>query len=184
MKRREVRALRARLLDELQHLDRTAPPDAMCAHLCDIVSAWLGRRILLRFDDLGPRGLTGLWAVTNEGTYLVIVTTVASWTQRVHILLHELSHMLCDHQPPEAESDLAQELFYPDISPSMLQLLAGRSPSPHRDELEAEHLAGVLLRTVLDWAREPAAPESPAGRADAATRVWFSMGGPSSRQAE
>ncbi|MCP3800690.1 hypothetical protein NLX83_15590 [Allokutzneria sp. A3M-2-11 16] len=181
MKSKKLRELRTNLVAELA-LDRSASIQTVCQRLCEVLAHRLRREIRLRFHDLGPYGLSGAWAVTEHGVYEIIVTTTASWLQRLHILLHEVAHVLCGHPPIEPDSEEARQLFFPDISPTMLTLLRGRSAYTDEEEREAEHVAGVLLKTLLAWSRPEFEEQKPPS--DAAARVWLSMGGIPSRRTE
>ncbi|GGS59424.1 hypothetical protein GCM10010171_62960 [Actinokineospora fastidiosa] len=174
MKPRHLRALRDDLIREL-NLDSSATTETVCLRLCEVVAQRQQREIRLRFDDLGA-GLSGLWAVTDDDVHVVIVTTARSWVHRLLILLHEIAHMLCGHQPMQLSTGEANALFYPDLSPDMLRVLAGRTTLSRDEEREADQVAGALTQGLIDWAqRQEVRPFEP-GRDDLATRAWYTLG--------
>ncbi|GAA2778803.1 hypothetical protein [Crossiella cryophila] len=175
MKGRQLRKLRRELIEDMA-LDRTASTKDVCIRLCDVVGTRLRRQIQLRFEDMDANGLTGAWTRTADGVDIISVTTARSWVHRLHILLHELAHMICDHQSPQLTKQESEQLLYPDIFPGMLTKLAERTEWSREHEHEAEHVAGVLLRGLLKWANEHQVdPFVPAGD-DGATRVWYALG--------
>ncbi|QFZ20317.1 M48 family metalloprotease [Saccharothrix syringae] len=180
MKAKDLRELRDELIRDLD-LDRSATTETVCVRLCQVMAQRLQREIRLRFDDLGDSGTSGLWAVTEEGVHVVIVTTARSWVHRLLILLHEIAHMLCGHAPPRLDAEEARRLLYPDLSPAMLRILAGRTDLSRRDEREADRVAGVLTRALIDWAGRPPQGSSPPGGDELATRAWYAFGYSSER---
>ncbi|WP_367127995.1 hypothetical protein [Saccharothrix sp. HUAS TT1] len=175
MRGRELRELSDGLIRELD-LDRSATAEAVCVRLCEVVARRLRREVVLRFDDLGGSGTSGLWAVTEDEVHVVIVTTARSWVHRLLILLHEIAHMLCGHRPPRLDAEEGRLLLYPDLSPSMLRILAGRTDLSRKEEREADRVAGVLTRALIEWAgRQPHQPALPDGD-DLATRAWYTFG--------
>ncbi|MEU4745704.1 hypothetical protein AB0G02_35290 [Actinosynnema sp. NPDC023658] len=175
MKAKELRELGDGLIRELD-LDESATTEAVCVRLCEVMARRLQREIILRFDDLGASGTSGLWAVTEDEVHVIIVTTARSWVHRLLILLHEIAHMLCGHRPPRLDAEEGRRMLYPDLSPSMLRILAGRTDLSRRDEREADRVAGVLTRALIGWAdRQRPEPPRPDGD-DLATRAWYSFG--------
>jgi hypothetical protein len=175
VKAKDLRELRDGLIRELD-LDESATTEAVCVRLCEVMARRLRREIILRFDDLGAGGTSGLWAVTEDEVHVIIVTTARSWVHRLLILLHEIAHMLCGHRPPRLDAEEGRRLLYPDLSPSMLRILAGRTDMSRKDEREADRVAGVLTRALIEWAgRQPHQPPRPDGD-DRATRAWYTFG--------
>jgi hypothetical protein len=175
MKVKQLRDLRDGLIGDLD-LDRSATTEMVCVRLCQLTAQRLERKIMLRFDDLGDSGLSGLWAVTDDDVHVVIVTTSRSWLHRLVIVLHEIAHMFCGHKPARLDAEEGARLFYPDLSPRMLRILAGRTDMSRRDEREADRVAGALTRGLIEWAQqqqvEPFRPEGD----DLVTRAWYTLG--------
>jgi len=175
MRAKQLRDLRDGLIRDLD-LDKSATTELVCVRLCEVIAHRLQRQIRLRFDDLGEGGLSGLWAVTDDGAHVIIVTTTRSWVHRLLILLHELAHMLCGHEPARLDAEAGAHLLYPDLSPRMLKTLAGRTDLTRTEEREADRVAGALARGLIQWARrqhvEPFRPDGD----DVVARTWYTLG--------
>jgi hypothetical protein len=178
MSGRRLRELRDGLIKDLD-LPQGATTETVCTRLVDVMAQRLGREIRLRFDDLGGGEVSGLWAVTDAGVHVIIVTTARSWFHRLHILLHEIAHMLCGHEPMRLSEDHTRALFYPDLGPGMLRILAGRTTLSRRDEREADELAGALAQHLFELARQPDASLIPPDGDNPETRIWYTMAWPS-----
>jgi len=175
LKTRQLRDLRRTLIHDLE-LDTSATPETVCRRLVQVMAQRRGEEILLRFEDLGDTGVSGLWAVTAEGVNVIVVTTTRSWVHRLLIVLHEIAHMLCGHQPAELTAHEGRALLFPDLSPKTVKIVAGRTGLTRAEEREADRVAGVLTRALLDWAgRQQVEPFPPDGD-DLGTRAWYALG--------
>lgn len=175
MKSRQIRALGRELVRDLD-LDPTASTEAVCVRLCELMASRQGTRVLLRFADLGDGGTSGIWAVTEDGANVIIVTTARSWLHRLFIVLHEIAHMVCGHAPIRLAADEGRRLLYPDLSPRMLTMIAGRTDLRRQEEREADRMAAELARALFDWAREQRVRPFTDDTDDLATRAWYSLG--------
>jgi hypothetical protein len=109
------------------------------------VSERRGRPILVRAAP-GLRGrILGLWlAMANPPADVIAYAPRTTRLHRDHIILHELSHILCDHAPRLPDSDLAGILF-PDIRSHVVRGMLQRTTYSDEEELEAELLATLIL---------------------------------------
>ncbi|MGH3756178.1 hypothetical protein [Actinophytocola sp.] len=180
MKAKQLRALRDELIRDLE-LDKSATTEMVCVRLCHVMAQRLQRDIKLRFDDLGGGGLSGLWAVTDDDVHVIIVTTTRSWVHRLHIVLHELAHMICGHKPARLDAEEGARLLYPDLSPRMLKTLAGRTDMTRREEREADRVAAALGRGLIEWARQQEVEPFPPEGDGHVTRAWYTFGFSSQR---
>jgi hypothetical protein len=130
------RRLRKRCEARLRDLPMPIPFDART--LCEQVARERGRPIRL-FPMAGLTGVCGLWVAT-ETTDLIFYEEVTTPPHQEHIILHELSHVLCDHYP---ESLPAQALL-PSLDPEMVRRVLGRSGYSTAEEREAEMLATLI----------------------------------------
>jgi hypothetical protein len=175
MRSKHIRALRNELIADLD-LDKSATTEQLCVRLCQVMADRLERRIQLRFDPLGE-SISGLWAVSNDGTHVVVVTTARSWMHRLVILLHEIAHMLCNHQPATLTDRETHQLFYPDLSPEMLKIVASRTTLSRREEAEADRVAGALARGLHHWANQQDIPAfDPSQELELVTRMYYTLG--------
>ncbi|MFE0028122.1 hypothetical protein [Amycolatopsis sp. NPDC059021] len=175
MNARQLRKLGRALIHDLD-LDTSATAETVCRRLVEVIAQRTQREILLRFDDLGDTGLSGLWAVTADEVNIIVVTTTRSWVHRLLIVLHEIAHMVCGHKPAELTAHEGRALLFPDLSPKMVKIIAGRTGLSRDEEREADRVAGVLTRALLEWAgRQRIEPFPPDGD-DLGTRAWYALG--------
>lgn len=113
---------------------------------CDQIATQRGRSIRLYPMASGPAPC-GLWVAT-ESTDYIFYEASTSPLHRDHIVLHELSHLLCDHPPaPAQDNELAQQLF-PDLNASLVRHVLARSAYSATEEREAELLASLIRERV------------------------------------
>ncbi|MFI9506186.1 hypothetical protein [Nocardia sp. NPDC052566] len=103
---------------------------------------------------------SGLWIARRDDDIIVYDRRTSSWHAQ-HIVLHEIGHMLLEHDRlPTVQADLATTtvgLLLPSLSPETIQHVLGRDAYSTRMEREAE--------TFADWAMvhatTPRRPKSP-----------------------
>jgi Zn-dependent peptidase ImmA (M78 family) len=124
------------------------------------VGAGRGRPITMLVFPLpagAPRGV----CVAADSTDYIIVDVAATGSQRVHIALHELSHLLLGHQLRVA--DLLRHLFqHLDVDLLQARRIHARTDFTAVEEQEAEMLASLLGQRARLWrpAPTPAPPPS------------------------
>jgi hypothetical protein len=102
----------------------------------------------------------GAWIPTRASDIIVYERQTTPLHQE-HIVLHELSHIICGHEAQLAGSETAR--LFPDLRAELVQLILERHLYPTREELEAEILASLIYDRVRGQARDEAAAE-PADR--------------------
>lgn len=133
--------------------DITIPSPFDIDAFCDQIATQRGRRIRLHPMANEPVPC-GLWIAT-ESTDYIFYEASTSPLHRDHIVLHELSHLLCDHRPALAQDeDLAHQLF-PDLAAGLVRRVLARSAYSASEEREAELLAS-LIREHVDRSGPPA----------------------------
>lgn len=137
------------------------------------LAAHRGRPIELRQFDHGevPGGVCGLWIDRADGDVIGYPTDAR---HALHIVLHEVGHMLRGHRgrAPVADSQLAG--FMPDLDPAMVRAVLGRSVYSDVEEREAELIASLVMHR--SGSRVRTTPE-PAGDDPVARRVRRAFGG-------
>jgi hypothetical protein len=140
----DLRALKRRCEARARDLDVPAPFDVRV--FCDLLAKRRGRPIELRPIATGS-GPCGLWIASDSADYIFYELDTSPLHQE-HIILHEVSHLICDHQAALAnQSDLLKALL-PDISPETVRLMLSRNTYSREEEREAEMLASVLLERI------------------------------------
>lgn len=103
------------------------------------------RRRQIRFVPVATtsRSPCGLW-LADESTDYVFFEASTSPLHQVHIALHELGHMLWEHQgiSPFTEEFLAGAM--PNLDPAALRRVLGRTTFSATQEQEAEMFATVV----------------------------------------
>ncbi|MEV4641406.1 hypothetical protein AB0J80_29085 [Actinoplanes sp. NPDC049548] len=115
-----------------------------------------GRPIVLLPFDLPTGAPSGLCVAAGTADYLV-VTSSATGTQRDHIVLHELAHLLLGHQLQALDPDAGGQLFQ-HLDPAVIRTMLGRTTYSTVEEQEAEILASLLGQRAHPLA--PPAPDS------------------------
>lgn len=102
-----------------------------------------GRRIMLVPVQTASRSPCGLWFSTDACDY-VFFEGATSPLHQVHIILHELGHMLCGHDGvnPFGEEFLRKAM--PNIDPAAVRRVLGRTAFSADDEREAEVFATLV----------------------------------------
>lgn len=146
-------------------------PEMLCRHL----SQQRGRRVRLLPMPLPSNGASGFWLATETTDYIITDSgTVAP--HQLHILLHQLAHMLLGHGGSIVEA--LQQLLLPELGLGA----GGRGARTHYDldeEWEAEMLASQLQERMGQW-RSCRVMDGPA-RSWRSRRVDESNGGSAAR---
>jgi hypothetical protein len=150
---RTLRELRRRAKQRLRGLHLPASLDL--AGLIRLVADARARPILLQ-PMAGIGGQTmGAWIPTPD-LDLIVYEKRTTRLHQDHIVLHELSHLICGHRARVIEPGAAAKLF-PDLRPDAVRAALARHGYSSADEVEAEVMASVLSAQV-HTAPEPAAP--------------------------
>jgi hypothetical protein len=129
--------------------------------LCNRIAARRGRPIRL-LPIAGLTGVCGLWIAT-DATDIIFYEQDTTPPHREHIVLHELSHLVCDHYPASLSLAEQARMLLPDLDPALVRRVLGRTGYSSEQEREAELLASLIrqrghagttltdrLRAVLD----------------------------------
>jgi hypothetical protein len=131
------------LLDQL-NLPGQLDPESLIAHLEPLV----GRPIKLVGIRLPADGASGLWLATTSTNY-VFYDSVTAGAHRALIILHELAHIVLDHQHSDGVSTPAGLL--PDLDAALIERSLGRTCFDVDAEAEAEMFASMLQERMTNW---------------------------------
>lgn len=133
-------ALRRRCRTQVEALRIPEPWDF--EQFCTSVTAYTGRALRLIQLPVMPEGLCGLY-VSTAGTDYVYTPMRTTLFHREHIALHEIGHLIAGHQGGVEVSDLASDLL-PDLNPSLVRAVLGRTSYTSEQEQEAEYFATLV----------------------------------------
>ena len=107
---------------------------------CELLARRRGRPIeLWPLAGLGGR-TQGAWIATSAAD-IIVYEERTTRVHQAHIVLHELSHIICGH-----EADVGGETgaLFPDLSDDMVRGVLQRHSYATREEREAEILASLI----------------------------------------
>ena len=148
-----TRTLRQRCEARLRNVDVPDPFDI------DVFRDQLARRrgralhVLPLPEGLGSNAPCGMWMATDQEDW-IFVEPQTSQLHREHIVLHEISHMICGHVDELPVESFARLL--PNLDVGMVTQVLGRTSYTTDEEREAELLASLILAR----ARRPQRPRS------------------------
>ncbi|MEU8828022.1 hypothetical protein [Streptomyces sp. NPDC048636] len=166
--------------------------------LCALVAERVGRPVHLVPMSLGGV-VSGMTASTDEGFWVFYELRTSPWHQ-IHIVLHEIGHLLLGHEQDPAVTEDALRMWTPSVDVTTAMRRLGMTPGFARHhcydnltERETEVLGTLLMERVVPTspdhglplqgrAAELAAALGPALRHVRGTRP-FPAGGPSAREA-
>jgi hypothetical protein len=153
------RQLRRRCRSLLRELDIRPPLDvaALCASLAD----YRGRPIRLVDYPFPVPGPFGVWMAMERGDY-IFYQRETSPAHQVHIALHEIGHLLADHDGG-GDDDLLG-LLSPGTPPETVWRALRRTSY----DTEQEHAAETVATLILQWASvlDAVVPRLSAGTAE------------------
>jgi hypothetical protein len=159
MNDREIRSRCRRLVDGL---DIPVPFDAR--EVCRRVGTDRDRPIHLSALPMPPGVPCGLW-VSTEAADFIFYEEQTSGLHQEHIILHELGHLLCDHEPTTGPAPDISRVLLPNLDPALVSRVLTRSHYSATAEREAEMIASLILERANRWQFEPdrAGPHDDAG---------------------
>lgn len=114
------------------------------------VQTHTGREISFILWDMPP-SMFGVWmSDADEPVEHVFIDKNASPLHKVHIQLHELSHIICEHPTARLTKTEMQELLLKAAQdPGVLNEVLLRAPAKKELEQEAEMLAALIQYQVI-----------------------------------
>lgn len=140
----DLKDVRRRCEQRLRSLELPTPFDVhtFSQHL----ATRRGRPIFLR-PIASQAGPWGVWAATRSSD-IIFYEAHTSRLHQEHIILHELSHLLCGHAPLPVTEPSGLDALFPDLSPETIQSVLRRAAYSDEDECEAEILASLILEST------------------------------------
>jgi hypothetical protein len=100
-------------------------------------------------------GACGIW-VSDVAVDYVFYQRETSPLHQLHIILHELSHIVCDHRPISLGDACIGATLFPDLRPELIRRFLARTAYSTDEEREAEVLATLLLTRMSGESASPA----------------------------
>lgn len=119
---------------------------ALCAH----IGACLGRTVHLVPLPLPAGSPDGMWISAEGSDFIAFEARLAPVHQR-QVILHELGHLVCDHEAAPVMSPEATRLLMPSLDPGLVQRVLGREHAHSPAEREAEFVGSLLGRRIGTW---------------------------------
>ncbi|WP_431047966.1 hypothetical protein ACQUSR_31710 [Streptomyces sp. P1-3] len=152
-----VRRIRRQCKQLIQELGLPASTDLQ--GLCDIVARRVGRPVRLVPMSLGGV-VSGMTASTDEDLWIFYELKTSPWHQ-IHIVLHEIGHLLLGHDHDPAVTEDALRMWAPTVDVATAMRRMGLAPGFARHhcyddltERETEVLGTLLMEHVV-----PTAPD-------------------------
>ena len=145
-------ALNVRCRARLDELHLPCPFDVRT--LCADLGRRRGRPVELVEMALPADAPGGLWVSTAHTDYIVYEHATSPLHQE-HIIVHELSHILCGHTGGPTLSEEHATRLFPQLDTGMIRRVLGRAGYPSEEEQEAEMLASMILHRAERHRRAP-----------------------------
>ncbi|MBE1598817.1 MULTISPECIES: ImmA/IrrE family metallo-endopeptidase [Streptomyces] len=156
VRERQLRRYCRRLL---RHLDIRPPLDVH--ELCKKIGQYRGKEIRLIPWELPIPGPSGVW-LSQPGAETIFYQRETSSLHQDHIILHEIGHILADH-----ENDLITADVFSDPGPDFPELLLNQGFQRTSYSEDYEYEAELVATIIQEWAVvmayvTPCPPEDPA----------------------
>ena len=123
--------------------------DAFCAALGES----RGRPLRRVAADLPTGSPSGMWVALPDADYVFFEQRTTPLHQR-HIVLHELGHLISNHDAPPSMTDAASRMLLPHLDPSMVRRMLGRTYYSAVEEQQAELIGTLIHERISSWAPE------------------------------
>lgn len=145
MKRNSMRAYCESVLTRIS-FPRPFDIDTFCNLVAEYRQRCLYIHPLAGFDGI-ENAPCGIWVATDKADHIFVEPRTSEF-HRQHIILHEIGHMLCDHQV-FGESDALPLLFRgADFDPGYVRQLFMRTNYTSHQEKQAETVATLVMERV------------------------------------
>jgi hypothetical protein len=108
------------------------------------IAAGRGRPIVLKPITTGDSAPSGFWVAARTKDYICYEADTAKLHQE-HIILHELGHMVCEHNTPADSHELLAQILLPTLDPAVVRKVLARTAYSHPEEEQAELFATLVL---------------------------------------
>lgn len=164
----------ARLECEALVAELAVPDPFDLGEFCAYIGRLIDRDVVLMSHSMVIGGLCGTWMRTAKADY-IFYEADTSLLHQLHIILHEIGHILRRHVPGNELSKDLVRLMAPGMKVSDVFRVLGRDSYSDDDEFEAELIATRILRRIgLQTTREQPKATDPKAD-DVVARISASM---------
>ncbi|MGW1768023.1 ImmA/IrrE family metallo-endopeptidase [Streptomyces sp. NPDC002073] len=132
--------------------------------LCDHVGRLRKRPVRVVSLALPPAGPHGLWVSTEANDYIFVEERLVPVHQQ-QVVLHEIGHVVCDHDASPVMTEQASRLLLPSLDPDLVLRVMGREHTDSAAEIEAEMVGSLIGRRISNWAVQRTLEVPPEARA-------------------
>ncbi|MFC1435385.1 hypothetical protein ACEZDB_32565 [Streptacidiphilus sp. N1-3] len=141
-----VKSSRRQCHEVVRRLEIPKPFDV--AVLCARLGAQRGRPLHLIPMEMPPQSPSGLY-VSTDTLDAIVYESRTSGLHQVHIILHELGHLLSGHTAVPGEGDLSA--LVPHLGSVTMARMLGRTRYNEPEERQAELIASLILERAGRW---------------------------------
>ncbi|WP_327745279.1 ImmA/IrrE family metallo-endopeptidase [Streptomyces europaeiscabiei] len=120
--------------------------------LCDHIGGLRQRPVRVVSLSLPPASPHGLWVSTQANDYIFVEERLVPVHQQ-QVILHEIGHVVCDHEASPALTGAAS-LLMPSLDPDLVRRVMGREHSNSEAEIEAEMVGSLIGQSIGTWTVE------------------------------
>ncbi|MGP3684330.1 hypothetical protein ACTVZO_06395 [Streptomyces sp. IBSNAI002] len=122
--------------------------------LCAYVGTLRERPVHIVTLALPSAGPHGLWVATESRDYIFAEERLVPVHQQ-QVILHEIGHVVCDHDTSPVMSVDASRLLMPSLDPALVQRVMGREHGDSEAEQEAELVGSLIGGLIGTWNVHP-----------------------------
>lgn len=118
--------------------------------ICEHISGLRERPVQVVSIALPPAGPHGLWVSTETSDYIFAEERLVPVHQQ-QVILHEIGHVVCDHEASPVLTTEASRLLLPSLDPGLVRRVMGRDHGDSEAEIEAEMVGSLIGRLISTW---------------------------------
>lgn len=122
--------------------------------LCAYVGTLRQRQVHIATLALPSAGPHGLWVSTDTRDYIFAEERLVPVHQQ-QVILHEIGHVVCDHDTSPVLTGDASRLLMPSLDPALVRRVMGREHGDSEAELEAELVGSLIGGLISTWNVHP-----------------------------
>lgn len=126
--------------------------------ICEHIGALRQRPV--RVVPLPRISLHGLLVSTEANDYIFVDKRLVP-VHRQQVLLHEIGHVVCDHETSSTLIGDASRVLFPSLDPDLILRVVGRDHTDSDAEIEAEMVGSLIGQRISTWTTQRTWPVPP-----------------------